>query len=279
MRMPSPRPPRVAVTAPRWRRPWWSWRCCSPVGGRAHRRRRDGLAAPRAAPAATRTSSPPATSPATVSTSARPRPALDEPLAEPLAVPGRRHLHLRQLPRLPRPAQPDARSGSAPSSPRAGGCCRSPSARRRRCQPRFPRYDDDPKINPKRGTDGLLPAGPQPGHRRGRPRPSASPRRWASSPGSTIWYDLEGFNDDLSDCRESALAFLSAWTDRLPRARLRLGRLLQRRVRHQDARRRPRRAARPVQPPRPDLDRPLGRQGQHLDRPTSATTAGCRAAG
>ena len=23
------------------------------------------------------------------------------------------------------------------------------------CQPRFPRYQDDPKINPKRGTDGL----------------------------------------------------------------------------------------------------------------------------
>ncbi|TNM48157.1 DUF1906 domain-containing protein [Nocardioides albidus] len=35
-------------------------------------------------------------------------------------------------------------------------------------------------------------------------------------PGSTLWYDLEGWSDYKNDtCRESALAFLSAWTTRV----------------------------------------------------------------
>ena len=35
-------------------------------------------------------------------------------------------------------------------------------------------------------------------------------------PGSTLWYDLEGdFRTDLTDCRESALSFVSAWTKKL----------------------------------------------------------------
>ena len=33
--------------------------------------------------------------------------------------------------------------------------------------------------------------------------------------GSTLWYDLEGFDLGNTRCRESALAFLSAWTTRL----------------------------------------------------------------
>jgi len=38
------------------------------------------------------------------------------------------------------------------------------------------------------------------------------------APGSTLWYDLEGdFRMDLTDCRESALSFLSAWTKKLHR--------------------------------------------------------------
>ena len=35
------------------------------------------------------------------------------------------------------------------------------------------------------------------------------------SAGSTLWYDLEAFATSRTDCRESALAFLSAWTERL----------------------------------------------------------------
>ena len=35
------------------------------------------------------------------------------------------------------------------------------------------------------------------------------------APGSTLWYDLEGFNLSDTHCRESALAFLSAWVTRI----------------------------------------------------------------
>ena len=82
------------------------------------------------------------------------------------------------------------------------------------CQPRFPRYQDDPKINPKRGTDGL--------YQWARAQGTAEATKTVTDaqalgivPGSTLWYDLEGFDDGLTDCRESALAFLSTWTDRL----------------------------------------------------------------
>jgi peptidoglycan hydrolase-like protein with peptidoglycan-binding domain len=84
------------------------------------------------------------------------------------------------------------------------------------CQPRFPRYDDDPKINPKRGTDGR--------YRWARDQGTAEATKAVAAAqalgivaGSTLWYDLEGFNDALTDCRESALAFLSEWTDQLHR--------------------------------------------------------------
>ena len=82
------------------------------------------------------------------------------------------------------------------------------------CQPRFPRYDDDPKINPKRGTDGR--------YRWARDQGTAEATKTVGvaqalgiAPGSTLWYDLEGFNDEITDCRESALAFLSQWTDQI----------------------------------------------------------------
>jgi hypothetical protein len=82
------------------------------------------------------------------------------------------------------------------------------------CQPRFPRYNDDPKIIPRRGTDGL--------YQEARAQGAAEAAKTVGvaqslgiSPGSTMWYDLEGFNDNLKDCRESALAFLSAWTDQI----------------------------------------------------------------
>jgi len=35
------------------------------------------------------------------------------------------------------------------------------------------------------------------------------------APGSTLWYDLEAFDIAPTDCRESALSFLSAWTNKL----------------------------------------------------------------
>ncbi len=82
------------------------------------------------------------------------------------------------------------------------------------CQPRFPRYDDDPKINPKRGTDGLYQWARDQGTAEATKTVGVA-QALGIAPGSTLWYDLEGFNDNLGDCRESALAFLSTWTDQL----------------------------------------------------------------
>jgi hypothetical protein len=84
------------------------------------------------------------------------------------------------------------------------------------CQPRFPRYDDDPKINPKRGTDGRYQWARDQGTAEATKTVGVA-QALGIAPGSTLWYDLEGFNDDLGDCRESALAFLSEWTDQLHR--------------------------------------------------------------
>jgi hypothetical protein len=82
------------------------------------------------------------------------------------------------------------------------------------CQPRFPRYDDDPKIIPKRGADGRYNQARQQGTAEAG-KTVAAAQALGIVPGSTLWYDLEGFNDNLTDCRESALAFLSAWTDQI----------------------------------------------------------------
>ena len=64
----------------------------------------------------------------------------------------------------------------------------------------------------------------------------AAAKRLGIVPGSTLWYDLEAFTISKTDCRESALSFLSAWTARLHQVGYVSGRLLQRRVRDQDPR-------------------------------------------
>ena len=132
------------------------------------------------------------------------------------------------------------------------------------CQPRFPRYDDDPKINPKRGTDGLYQWAREQGTAEAT-KTVTDAQALGIVPGSTLWYDLEGFTDTLTDCRESALAFLSTWTDQLHALGYKSGvyssagsgiEMLD------DAR-----VERPGQfsLPDADLDRPLGPPGQHLD--------------
>ena len=84
------------------------------------------------------------------------------------------------------------------------------------CQPRFPRYGDDPTIIPKPGAQG----------RYGKARKQGSAEAASSVAdakalgiveGSTLWYDLEGFDLRDTRCRESALAFLSSWTWRIHR--------------------------------------------------------------
>ena len=43
----------------------------------------------------------------------------------------------------------------------------------------------------------------------------AAAQRLGISAGSTLWYDIEAFSITRTDCRESALSFLSAWTGQL----------------------------------------------------------------
>jgi hypothetical protein len=82
------------------------------------------------------------------------------------------------------------------------------------CHPSFPRYDDDHTISPRPGSSGTYPrARKQARHWAGRTVQKA--QRLGIVKGSTLWYDLEGFDISNTRCRESALAFLSAWTTRL----------------------------------------------------------------
>ncbi|MFA6297701.1 MAG: glycoside hydrolase domain-containing protein [Nocardioides sp.] len=82
------------------------------------------------------------------------------------------------------------------------------------CQPRFPRYDDDVKINPKPGKVKRYALAKQQGMNE-----AVTTVQVATSlgiaPKSTLWYDLEGFDASNTDCRESALTFLSGWTQKL----------------------------------------------------------------
>jgi hypothetical protein len=82
------------------------------------------------------------------------------------------------------------------------------------CNPRYPKYGDDPRISPKPGTEGKY------GAARVQARAEADKTAGVAenlgiAHGSTLWYDLEAFDITKTDCRESALSFLSAYTDRL----------------------------------------------------------------
>jgi hypothetical protein len=82
------------------------------------------------------------------------------------------------------------------------------------CQPRFPRYGDDETINPRPGKNNRY------GTARAQGSAEAGTAVTAATDlgialGSTLWYDLEGFDLANVRCRESALAFLSSWTRQL----------------------------------------------------------------
>lgn len=82
------------------------------------------------------------------------------------------------------------------------------------CQPRFPRYSDDVKINPTPSVTRTYPAALAQGLAEA--STSVTDAQALGIPaGSTLWYDLEGFDIKNTDCRESALQFLSGWTQRL----------------------------------------------------------------
>jgi hypothetical protein len=79
------------------------------------------------------------------------------------------------------------------------------------CNPRFPRYGNDPVIRSDPGPNknygkarkqGAAEAG----------RAVAAAQALGISAGSTLWYDLEGFDQSKVRCRKASLAFLSGWT-------------------------------------------------------------------
>jgi peptidoglycan hydrolase-like protein with peptidoglycan-binding domain len=82
------------------------------------------------------------------------------------------------------------------------------------CNPRFPRYGNDRTIDPDPGAK----------HNYGKARKQAvaeaqktvtAAKALGIVAGSTMWYDLEGFDVTNTRCRYSAMAFLSAWTREL----------------------------------------------------------------
>ncbi len=82
------------------------------------------------------------------------------------------------------------------------------------CQPRFPRYGNDETISPTPGDNGRYPTARSQGRAEAESAVAAA-RALGLVQGSTLWYDLEGFDSTITHCRESALAFLSAWTRKL----------------------------------------------------------------
>ncbi len=82
------------------------------------------------------------------------------------------------------------------------------------CSTRFPRYGNDPTINADSSNNY--------GRARAMGRAEANDavgvaKGLGIAPGSTLWYDLEAFDTGQTRCRESALRFVAAWTNRLHR--------------------------------------------------------------
>ncbi|MBC9732747.1 glycoside hydrolase domain-containing protein [Nocardioides marmotae] len=82
------------------------------------------------------------------------------------------------------------------------------------CHPRFPRYADDVKINPKPGNNGRYFQARQQGFAEAE-KAVAAATALGLARGSTLFYDLEGYDSSNTHCRESALAFVGAWTEKL----------------------------------------------------------------
>jgi Domain of unknown function (DUF1906)/Putative peptidoglycan binding domain len=82
------------------------------------------------------------------------------------------------------------------------------------CNPSFPRYGNDPVISTKLSQSGVY----QKAFKQGTAEASttvAAAQSLGIVPGSTLWYDLEGYDVTNAACRESSLSFLSAWTQQL----------------------------------------------------------------
>ncbi len=82
------------------------------------------------------------------------------------------------------------------------------------CQTRFPRYKDDFKISPSPGASGTYAIAQGQGSTEADKNVDDA-LVLGIAPGSTLWYDLEGFDLTNTQCRESALRFIHGWTTRV----------------------------------------------------------------
>jgi len=80
------------------------------------------------------------------------------------------------------------------------------------CLDRFPRYSDDEVIKAS-SKNGYRKARKQ--ARREAEKAVAAAKALGIDPGSTLWYDLEGFDITNKVCRKSAMWFLHGWTKRI----------------------------------------------------------------
>ena len=80
------------------------------------------------------------------------------------------------------------------------------------CSTRFPRYGDDETVDPssRRNYRAARVQG-----RQEAVKAVDVAERLGIVPGSTLWYDMEAYDISNTPCRESALAFTSAWTKKL----------------------------------------------------------------
>jgi hypothetical protein len=82
------------------------------------------------------------------------------------------------------------------------------------CHPGFPRYGNDPVISGKLNQQGQYAKAFGQGTTEASTAVAAA-QALGIVPGSTLWYDLEGYDVKNNSCRESSLYFLSAWTQQL----------------------------------------------------------------
>ena len=79
------------------------------------------------------------------------------------------------------------------------------------CNPRFPRYGSDRVINNDPGTRGLFTKARRQGFAEAGTAVAAA-QKLGISAGSTLWYDIEAFDQTNARCTSASLAFLSGWT-------------------------------------------------------------------
>jgi hypothetical protein len=82
------------------------------------------------------------------------------------------------------------------------------------CNPGFPRYGNDPVISTKLNQSGAYAKAFRQGTAEATTTVAAA-QALGMVPGSTMYYDLEGYDVTNAACRESSLWFLSAWTQQL----------------------------------------------------------------